>query len=119
MFYGKPPDPARVEAWNRSYLEHGRNPNDPTRCAIAGCLGRFPCAFRVEAAELLIVAGIDLPDPRHGGRLAMPAPQTGPHLEAHNHPQWSAGRRPLRAGILRQTAKGISNSRHVAPSARA
>jgi hypothetical protein len=62
MFFGKQPDPARVEAWNRTYLDHSRNPDDPSRCAIPDCLGRFPCAFRLEAAELLIVAGIDLPE---------------------------------------------------------
>ena len=61
MFFGEPPDPARVEAWNRTFREHARNPDDPTRCAIPDCRGRFPCAFRVEAAELLIVAGIGLP----------------------------------------------------------
>jgi hypothetical protein len=67
MFFDKQPDPARVEAWNRTYRDHSRNPDDPTRCAIPACLGRFPCAFRLEATELLIVAGIDLPDPPHPG----------------------------------------------------
>ncbi|GIF53765.1 hypothetical protein DFJ67_1791 [Asanoa ferruginea] len=61
MFF-KRPDPAQVEAWNRTYLEHTRDPQDPSRCAVSGCTGRFPCAPRVEAAELLILAGIGVPD---------------------------------------------------------
>ena len=58
---GKRPDPAQVAAWNRIYLEHRRDRGDPKRCAVAGCEGRFPCAQRVEAAELLILTGVGLP----------------------------------------------------------
>ncbi len=77
MFFGKQPDPARVEAWNSTYRDHGRNPDDPSRCAIPACLGRFPCAFRLEATELLIVAGIDLPDaqPPDDDSLRIPQPR--------------------------------------------
>ena len=75
MFFDKQPDPARVEAWNRTYRDHSRNPDDPTRCAIPACLGRFPCAFRLEATELLIVAGIDLPDPPPSGDVQPRIPQ--------------------------------------------
>jgi hypothetical protein len=77
MFFGKQPDQARVEAWNRTYREHARNPADPTRCAVPDCLGRFPCAFRLEATELLIVAGIGLPDvpPPEDDNLPIPHPR--------------------------------------------
>ncbi|HEV7709065.1 MAG TPA: hypothetical protein VGP16_12785 [Asanoa sp.] len=60
--FGKRPDPAAVAAWNHTYLEHTRDQQDPKRCAVPGCTGRFPCAPRVEAAELLILAGIGVPD---------------------------------------------------------
>jgi hypothetical protein len=59
---GERPDPAQVAAWNQTYLEHRRDRQDRQRCAVTGCTGRFPCAPRVEAAELLILAGIGVPD---------------------------------------------------------
>ena len=67
MLLGKPPeDPAQVEAWSRTYVEHGRDPANPRRCAVPACGGRFPCAARVEAAELLVLAGVGVPDvPEH------------------------------------------------------
>ncbi|MDG4821681.1 hypothetical protein O7635_07420 [Asanoa sp. WMMD1127] len=61
MFFGKRPDPAQIEVWNRAYLTHGRDERDPQACAATGCPGRFPCAARLEAAELLIVAGVGVP----------------------------------------------------------
>jgi hypothetical protein len=51
----------KIEAWRRMYAEHGMHPNDPRRCAAVGCVGRFPCTYRIEAAELLIVAGVGVP----------------------------------------------------------
>jgi len=55
------PDPVKIEAWRRTYLEHTRHSTDPLRCAAPGCFGRFPCAYRMEAAELLITAGAGVP----------------------------------------------------------
>ncbi|GIF78330.1 hypothetical protein Asi02nite_78480 [Asanoa siamensis] len=61
MHFGQRPDPAKVDEWNRTYLEHSRSSDDPTSCAVTDCLGRFPCAARVEVAELLIMAGLGVP----------------------------------------------------------
>jgi len=55
------PDPAKIAIWRRIYLEHGRHPTEPRRCAAKGCHGRFPCFERMETAELLIVAGVGVP----------------------------------------------------------
>ncbi|GAA1844844.1 hypothetical protein [Asanoa iriomotensis] len=60
-FFGERPDPAQVEAWNRTYLSHRRDEHDRTRCALPDCPSRFPCAARLDAAELLILAGIGVP----------------------------------------------------------
>jgi hypothetical protein len=43
------------------YLEHHKDPDEPRRCAADGCYSRFPCGRRLEAAELLIVAGVGVP----------------------------------------------------------
>jgi hypothetical protein len=58
------PSPEKIEAWRRMYHEHGMDPTDSRRCAAVGCIGRFPCSYRIEAAELLIVAGVGVPGRR-------------------------------------------------------
>jgi hypothetical protein len=88
MFFGEPPDAAQIEAWNRMYLEHRRDRDDRTRCAKPDCLGRFPCAARLEAAELLIVAGIGVPT---DAELCPPVPAPRlrprtPHTIGHSGP---------------------------------
>ena len=55
------PSDEKIAAWRRMYLEHHKDPDDPQRCAAVGCFGRFPCDRRLEAAELLIVAGVGVP----------------------------------------------------------
>jgi len=56
-----PPTKATVAAWTRIYLAHGRDADDPRKCAARNCWGRFPCQTRMEAAELLIVCGVGVP----------------------------------------------------------
>ena len=55
------PTAEKIKAWRRMYLEHGKHPTDGWRCAAIGCIGRFPCSYRIEAAELLIMAGVGVP----------------------------------------------------------
>jgi hypothetical protein len=56
-----PVEEIKILAWRRMYLEHHKDPRDPRRCAAVGCFGPFPCDRRLEAAELLIVAGVGVP----------------------------------------------------------
>lgn len=55
------PSDEKIAAWRRMYLEHHKDPDEPRRCAAVGCHSRFPCGRRLEAAELLIVAGVGVP----------------------------------------------------------
>jgi hypothetical protein len=51
----------KIDRWRRTFLEHHEHAAIPRRCAADGCGRRFPCPERIEAAELLIVAGIGVP----------------------------------------------------------
>ena len=59
-----PPSVEKIEQWRRIYREHSKHPEDPRRCGAVGCYGPFPCSYRIEAAELLIVAGVGVPHRR-------------------------------------------------------
>ena len=123
MFFGQRPDPAQVDAWNRAYLEHARRPDDRSRCKMPGCLGRFPCAFRVEAAELLILAGIGIP---HDTGTADPEPAEPAPARRRWRPASRAARRrqaahPARTSLCvllttRPVVQGASPGRYVGPS---
>lgn len=51
----------KIARWRQTYLEHRKDPDEPRRCGAVGCYSRFPCGRRLEAAELLIVAGVGVP----------------------------------------------------------
>jgi hypothetical protein len=62
-----------IEQWRRTYREHAKHPDDARRCGAVGCYGPFPCSYRLDAAELLILAGVGVSErrdlPKWAGRI--------------------------------------------------
>ncbi|MEV0713793.1 hypothetical protein [Asanoa sp. NPDC050611] len=107
-FFGERPDEAQIDAWNQTYLSHRRDPQTRTECAMPDCHGRFPCALRLDAAELLILAGIGVPTaPKLSGEVEVQDPASC-RVIPWSSTQATLPRKPIRTS----RPSTIRNGRH-------